>query len=196
MRPSRRTTRRPSRVSRFSAAVTAGGVAGNIVITATSGNFSVTFTLSSHLKGPQNVIFVNGASFKLQHGCPPPGCVSPGEVVTVEGSGFATGVQGVVSGISILGPLPTSLAGVSITFNGVAAPIFYVSNVNGVESMTIQVPFETQVGSATVVLNAAGGGSANLNVPVVSDFRPADMAAGVILIGCANPGKNASNFSR
>jgi len=149
-----------------STAATAGNSPGNITIVATSGNFTVTFTLSSHLAGPQNIIFVNGTNFKLQNGCPAPGCVAPGEVITVEGSGFATGVPGVVSGLSILGPLPTSLAGVSITFNGVAAPIFYVANVNGVESMTIQVPFETQVGTAAVVLNAAGGGSGNFNVPV------------------------------
>jgi uncharacterized protein (TIGR03437 family) len=116
------------------------------------------------LSGPRNIVFLNGASFRLQNGCPPPGCVAPGEVVTIQGSGFATGVQGVVSGLTILGPLPTTLAGVSITFNGVAAPIFYVANVNGVESMTIQIPFETQPGTTTVVLNAAGGGSGTLSV--------------------------------
>jgi uncharacterized protein (TIGR03437 family) len=57
------------------------------------------------------------------------------------------------------------LAGVSITFNGVAAPIFYVSNQNGVQSMTIQVPFETQPGNTTVVINAAGGASATYTIP-------------------------------
>lgn len=152
-----------------STSVTAGSTAGNIVITATSGNFSTTFTLSSHMQAPQNIVFVNGASFRSN--CPAPGCLAPGEVVTVHGSGFATGVQGVVSGTSILGPLPTTLAGVSITFNGVAAPIFYIANVNGVESMSVQVPFETQVGTAAVVLNGADGGSANLNI-TIQPFAP------------------------
>ena len=147
-----------------STTVTAGPAAGNIVVVAASGSFSTTFTLSAHLAGPQNILFLNGASFHLQNGCAPPGCVAPGEVVTIQGSGFATGVQGVVSGLNILGPLQTSLAGVSITFNGVAAPIFYVANINGVESMTVQVPFETPLGSTAVVLNAAGGGSGNLTV--------------------------------
>ena len=122
------------------------------MIVATSGGFSMSFTLSSHFTAPQNIKFVNGANFQIQTGCQPPGCFAPGEVVTVTGSGFATGVAGVVSGLTILGPLQTSLAGMSITFNGVLAPIFYVANVNGVESMTIQVPFETQPGSVTVVL--------------------------------------------
>ena len=154
-----------------STTVTAGASAGNIVITAATGTFSVTFSLSSHLPGPQNIIFVNGASFLLQSNCPSPGCVAPGEVVTIDGSGFATGVQGVMSGTSLAGPLPTTLAGASITFNGVAAPIFYIANVNGVESMSVQVPFETQPGNATVVLTGAGGGSANLNV-TVNPFAP------------------------
>lgn len=147
-----------------STTVTAGSAPGNIVIVASSGSFSTTFNLSSHLAGPQDIVFLNGASAHLQNGCELPGCVAPGEIVTIQGSGFATGVQGVVNGLNILGPLPTTLAGVSITFNGVAAPIFYVANINGVESMTFEVPFETQPGSTTVVLNAAGGGSKTLTI--------------------------------
>jgi uncharacterized protein (TIGR03437 family) len=149
-----------------STVVTAGATAGNITIVATSGTFSTTFTLSAGQMGPQNIVFLNGTFFQLQPGCEKPGCVAPGEIVTIQGGGFANGVQGVVSGLSILGPLPLSLAGVSITFNGVAAPIFYVANQNGVQSMTIQVPLETPLGNATVVLNAAGGGSATYSIPV------------------------------
>lgn len=149
-----------------STVVTAGSTAGNISIVATSGAFSTTFTLTAGFPGPQNIVFLNGTFFKLQPGCLSPGCVAPGEIVTIQGSGFANGVQGVLSGLSILGPLPVTLAGVSITFNGVSAPIFYVANVNGVQSMTIQVPFETPLGNTTVVLNAAGGGSATYTVPV------------------------------
>ena len=148
-----------------STTVTAGSNAGSIVVVASAGgSFTTTFNLTAQLPGPQNILFVNGAFFQVQPGCQPPGCVAPGEIVTVQGTGFASGVQGVVSGLSILGPLPTSLAGVSITFNGVAAPIFYVANVNGVQSLTIQVPFETAVGNTTVVLNGAGGGSGSFNI--------------------------------
>jgi uncharacterized protein (TIGR03437 family) len=150
------TTTDPTGVA--STMVTAGATPGNISIVATSGTFTTTFTLTAGLKGPQQIVFVNGTFFQLQNGCPPPGCVAPGEIVTVEGLGFADGVPGVVSGLSILGPLPVSLAGVSITFNGVAAPIFYVANQNGAESMTIQVPFETQPGTTSVMLTPAGGG--------------------------------------
>jgi uncharacterized protein (TIGR03437 family) len=148
-----------------STAVTAGSTAGNITIVAASATFSTTFTLTSGQMGPQNIVFLNGTFFQIQPGCTSPGCVAPGEIVTIQGSGFANGVQGVVSGLSILGPLPVTLSGVSITFNGVAAPIFYVANVNGVQSLTVQVPFETPLGNTTVVLNAAGGGSATYTVP-------------------------------
>jgi uncharacterized protein (TIGR03437 family) len=150
-----------------STVITAGAAPGNISIVASSGGFTTTFTLTSGLVGPTNIVFLNGTSFQLQNGCPAPGCVAPGEIVTVQGGGFANGVVGVVSGLTILGPLQTSLAGVSITFNGVAAPIFYVSNQNGVQSLTIQVPFETQPGSTTVVLNAAGGASATYTIQTV-----------------------------
>jgi uncharacterized protein (TIGR03437 family) len=148
-----------------STVITAGAAAGNISIIATSGSFTTTFTLSAGQVGPTGIVFLNGTSFQLQNGCPAPGCVAPGEIVTVQGGGFANGVVGVVSGLTILGPLQTALAGVSITFNGVAAPIFYVSNQNGVQSMTIQVPFETQPGNTTVVINAAGGASATYTIP-------------------------------
>lgn len=155
-----------------STAVTATATPGTISIVATSGTFTTTFTLVASLMGPQNVVFVNGTNFQIQNGCQPPGCVAPGEIVTIQGGGFANGVQGVVSGLSILGPLQTSLAGASITFNGVAAPIFYVSNVNGVQSMTIQVPFETPLGNTAVMLTPAGGGPpAPLNV-TTQPFAP------------------------
>lgn len=148
-----------------STTVTAGSAPGNIVIVAAAGSFNTTFTLSAHLAGFTNVVFVNGASTQVQPGCQPLGCVAPGEIVTIQGQGFATGVQGVVSGFSILGPLPTTLAGLSVSFNGVLAPIFNVANVNGAESITVQVPLETPVGSTAVVLTGAGGQTANYTIP-------------------------------
>lgn len=141
-----------------STGIVAGASSGTLTIIATSAGFTTTFTLTIRLPGPQNVVFLNGASFQ-------PG-LSPGAVVTITGTGIATGIQGVISGFNILGQLPLALAGISISFNGVFAPIFYVANVNGAESVTIQVPFETPAGTVTVVINAAGGGSVTLNVQV------------------------------
>ncbi len=62
---------------------------------------------------------------------------------------------------SMLGPLPFTLAGDSVKFNNISAPIFSVSNVNGVQQITVQVPFElTGSTSASVTITVAGGGSA------------------------------------
>jgi uncharacterized protein (TIGR03437 family) len=100
---------------------------------------------------------VNGASFF-------PGVV-PGSIVSIIGAGLAPGVQGIVTPRSLVGQLPTTLSGVTVTFNGVQAPIFSVSNVNGQEQVTVQVPYEIAPPSAQVVVNVSGG-SSTLTVPV------------------------------
>ena len=139
--------------------VSAGSGAGPIVVTASTGGFSTSFALTSRLPGPTNVAFVNGASF--QSG------IAPGAIVTIQGVGLLPGVTGLVRPFNVVGPLPTSLAGFSVTFNGIPAPIYFVSNQNGQEQVGVQVPFEIAPGTATVVINATGGGTATIsNVPV------------------------------
>ena len=145
--------------------IQAGGTAGSITVTATFGAFNVVFTLTAQQPGPGNVVFLNGASF-VQNS------ISPGAIVTIRGNRILTGVQGLFTAFNILGPLPTSfpipanLGSGSILFNGVAAPVFYVSNINGVETVTVQVPFETPTGQVTVTINAVGGGTAQVQVNV------------------------------
>ena len=146
--------------------VTAGPNSGPITVTASSAGFSTSFTLASRLPGPTQVTFLNGASFQ-------PG-ISPGAIALVRGIGIATGVPGLVRPFSLIGPLPTTLAGVTITFNGIAAPIYYVSNQGGQEEVAIQVPYELAPGTTTVVINAAGGGSAT-----ISDVQVQAVAPGV-----------------
>ena len=142
-----------------SANVTAGSGAGTITITASAVGLNASFTLTSNPPGPTNVTFVNGASF--QSG------ISPGAIAIIMGQGLLPGVTGVQTPLNVVGPLPTSLAGFSVTFNGVQAPIFYVSNQNGQQQVSIQVPFEISAGPATVVINTPGSGTATLNnVPI------------------------------
>ncbi len=139
--------------------VTAGTGAGPITVTASSSGFSTSFSLTSRLPGPTNVTFVNGASFQ-------PG-IAPGSIAIIQGNGLLPGVQGLVRPNAILGPMPTSLSGFSVTFGGIPAPIFYVSNQSGQEQVAVQVPFELAPGTATVVINATGGGTATINgVPI------------------------------
>jgi len=142
-----------------STTVTAGSSAGNITVTATIGNFSVSFSLTSQLPGPTNITIVNGASFQ-------PG-ISPGGVAVIFGNGIAPSVQGLVTANNIFGSLPLTLAGVTITFNGTQAPIFYISNSNGQQQVSVQVPFEVTPGPAvSVVISSAGGGSATVSTAV------------------------------
>ena len=144
--------------------VTAGPNAGTIVVTAATSTFSTNFILTSRLPGPSNVTFANAASFQ---GINPPTPVSPGEIVIIGGTGIAPGVQGLVTAYNILGEPQLSLAGVSVTFNGVTAPIFYVMTATGQpDQVAVQVPFETQPGTASVVINSAGGGSGTFTVQV------------------------------
>jgi uncharacterized protein (TIGR03437 family) len=144
--------------------VTAGPNAGTIIVTAATSTFSTNFTLTSRLPGPTNVTFANAASFQ---GINPPMPVSPGEIVIISGNGIAPGVQGLVTAYNILGAPQPSLSGISVTFNGVTAPIFYVLTATGQpDQVVVQVPFETQPGTANVLINSAGGGSGTFTVQV------------------------------
>jgi uncharacterized protein (TIGR03437 family) len=70
-------------------------------------------------------------------------------------------------------PLPAALGGVSVTVNGIAAPILAIANVNGREQVNFQVPFEVAgQTTAAVVVTRLGLSSAALNVPVL-DAQPA-----------------------
>ena len=143
-----------------STTVTAGATSGTVVVTATISTFSATFNLlilAPTPPGPTNVVFLNGASLQ-------PGAAA-GDIVTIQGTDLAPGVNGVVLGNNIVGPLPTTLAGVTVTFDGTAAPIFSVSNVNGVEQVTVQVPYEVSgLSTASVVINTPGGGTGTFTV--------------------------------
>ena len=104
---------------------------------------------------------MNGASFDPNTG------ISPGAIATITGVGILQGVQGVVPAPTNDGQLPTNFSGVSITFNGTPAGIYYVNSNNGADEVTVQVPFEVQPGPAVVLeVNVANEGSATVMVPV------------------------------
>jgi uncharacterized protein (TIGR03437 family) len=137
--------------------VTAGATAGPVVITATVGTVSATFNLTVSPPGPSNVVFLNGASFLP--------AVAPGAIVSIQGQSLTPGIVGVVTPNTIIGPLPYTLAGASVTFNGIPAPIFSVSNLNGIQQITVQVPYEVAGStSATVNITTPGNGSGTATV--------------------------------
>jgi uncharacterized protein (TIGR03437 family) len=94
-----------------------------------------------------SLTFVNGASFR-------PGWV-PGSTGTVFGVNLTQALDGVV--ITGPAPFPTDLLGVSVSVNGIPAPILGVANVSGQEQINIQVPFEIPAPTkATVILENNG----------------------------------------
>jgi uncharacterized protein (TIGR03437 family) len=52
------------------------------------------------------------------------------------------------------GPLPLQINDLSVQFNSVYAPILSVSSFHGQDSVTVQVPFDTPVGTASLTLRA------------------------------------------
>ena len=140
--------------------VTAGASAGNSTVTATVGNFTTTFTLTSILPGPVLSLssFQNGASFA-------PG-IAIGGIVVITAPGIAPTVQGIVNPPALFGQLPTTLAGVDVNIAGIQAPIYYVANINGQQSVAIQAPFELSPGLATVTIHVNGGVGTLAGVPV------------------------------
>jgi uncharacterized protein (TIGR03437 family) len=82
---------------------------------------------------------VNAASFAHT--------VAPGSIVSMFGTNFANS-----TGAASVKPLPDTLNGVSILVNNVPAPLIFVNQLQA----NFQLPFETQPGTATVVVTANG----------------------------------------
>lgn len=112
-----------------------GGLVADISCTLTS---TATFVRNS--PGPAPVpLVLNAASFLT-------GSVAPGEIVSIFGAqmGPAAGVSGQLNAD---GRLDTSLAGVTVQFDGIPAPLFYVRS----DQINAQVPYATSGKSVTGV---------------------------------------------
>jgi uncharacterized protein (TIGR03437 family) len=122
---------------------------------------------------------VSGASGSLSHSAPlslnvgapvvPPGSVtngasftagaSPGSIVTIFGARLTNLASGIVAADKL--PLPTELRGTSVKINGVPAPLFAIANVNGLEQINLQIPYEA-------------AGQANLSIVVTNNGVSSD----------------------
>ena len=94
----------------------------------------VAFTIGPSIGG-----VANGASFAHVY--------APGMVLSVFGTNLANSTQ---TAYSL--PLPLTMAGVSATVNGIAAPLYYVSPLQ----LNIQVPYETATGTALLAVSNNG----------------------------------------
>jgi uncharacterized protein (TIGR03437 family) len=146
-----------------STTVTAGATAGAIVVRAAITNYSVSFTLSARLPGPEVTAagIVNGAGGQAG--------VVPGGIVSIYGRGIAPSLSGSITAGNVLGPLPLKLAEVEVLFGSTAAPIYNVSNIDGMESVTVQAPFELGApGTVNVTVKVSGGSTVVTNVPTIA----------------------------
>jgi uncharacterized protein (TIGR03437 family) len=138
---------------------------------------------------------VNGANY-----APITNPIAPGEIITLFGSGLASGVF--TAGL----PLPTTLGGVQVNINGQAVPLYYVSPTqitalvpqqvtpdNNVFVATIQVVNNGAMSNSTTVYtnytapgvfsaDGSGGGpaAAQVNNAAVSPTNPANVGSTVV----------------
>jgi uncharacterized protein (TIGR03437 family) len=137
---------------RASTTVTAGASPGVIGVNASYASVSAGFTLTVVPQGPvvSATSFQNAASFTTG--------IVPCGLAVATGSGLAPGIVGTVSGASFFGPLPYTLNGLSLSVNGVPAPIYQISNTNGKQQVTFQTPCEVApTTNGTVVIQLSGG---------------------------------------
>jgi uncharacterized protein (TIGR03437 family) len=94
----------------------------------------------------------NGASIKtsiggLQNAASFQNVYAPGMALSVYGLNLANSTQ-----TAYALPLPTTMAGVSATVNGIAAPLYYISQ----GQLNIQIPYETAPGAAVLAVTNNG----------------------------------------
>ncbi len=147
---------------------TAGSSTGTAVVTASVKSGSTTYSQSFELTivspGATVSSVVNSAGFQSEF-------LSPCSLATIYGTGLAPGLQGVAS--AFIEP-STTVAGVSVQFGGVFAPILDVANVNGTQSVSVQVPCEVPASTTTpatttpMVITVNGVVSSPYNVTVLT----------------------------
>ncbi len=119
---------------------------------------------------------VNGASFASNV------AIAPGAIVSIFGSNLATGTASYTTA-----PLPEVLGQTSVTFNGVEAPLFYVSG----GQINAQAPFNLSSGAASIQVTR-GTQTSGMTSVTVAPFSP-----GIFIIDSNNTGAflNASTYA-
>jgi uncharacterized protein (TIGR03437 family) len=97
--------------------------------------------------------------------------IAPGSLISIYGLNLAAGSAS-AAGV----PLPGLLGGTSVTINGTAAPLIFVSPLQ----LNVQVPFETRLGTATLVVQAGSLQSAPVH------FEVTVAAPGVLMMAHSN----------
>jgi uncharacterized protein (TIGR03437 family) len=102
---------------------------------------------------------------------------APGEIISIFGSQLSSSTQ-----TSATTPLPTQMAGVTVTIGGLAAPLWYVSP----GQLNVQIPYEIPVNTSVVVTVTNNGQSAS------TSFVAAAAAPGIFTDQNGAPVPNSS----
>jgi len=130
----------------------AEGGGGNYSIQAGAGGY---YFLTVNVKVPTysgSGVFLNPAGVvNAASSAPFTAQVSPGEVITLYGSGFISSATPVTASA----PVPTILGGVQVTVNGVLAPVYYVSSgqINAI------VPYSTKSDGSQLSIQVLSNGA-------------------------------------
>ncbi len=144
--------------------------------------FSLTFTITSVSQTAPSIS--PGGITNAAGTANPSAPVAPGSIVSIYGTNFVPGAttNGQSGGI----PLPTTLDGVQVTMNGIAAPLFYVNSFQ----INALVPWELSGSSSMRVEVMAGGvasNSANMDLAVTAPGIFAITDAKGNLVTASNP---------
>jgi uncharacterized protein (TIGR03437 family) len=116
----------------------------------------------------------------------PIGPVAPGQLITVFGNGI--GPVDPVVGLTGAANVPVSLGGVSITFDGIPAPLLYVSSTQ----VNVQVPFEIKGKASTEMLLSLNRRRVESRLFAVTAINPS-VFVDYSLKGCNGPSLVALN---
>ena len=147
---------------RASITATAGNTAGAVTITAAvAGLPNVSFSLQARLPGPvlSAAAFTNFATGEAG--------VVKGGLVLIRAQGVAP-VTGAVNANLLSGRLPLTLGDVTVQFDSIYAPIYQVANINGVESVLVQAPFELSGSTTTVIVTVKSVPATIAGIPVTT----------------------------
>ncbi len=117
-------------------------------------------------QAPQITSVRQGASFAE-------GPAAPGSIVSIFGSRIASSMAGTATtNLSTAIPLATSLGGVSVTFNGVAAPLFAVIGTATFDQVNAQVPWNVNLTGSQLEMKITRGADSTTTMIPAADAHP------------------------
>ena len=165
--------------------VTVGVAVGQLVPGQQSGSIMVTLAYGASFTVPVTLT-VTGSVIGVQSiwnaAALAPASLSPGELVTLTGYGLGPDA-GVTARTTPAGAYPTTLAGTTVTFDGIAAPLLYVQG----QQINAIVPYEVYGRAASQVQVQVGS---NYSVPI--DAKVVDAAPGIFTSGGTGQGQAAA----